>query len=213
MTRGDIKTNIRTNLADAGVTFYSEDDLNDSIQDAYDDIACLSQCILKKVTLNWSVVANLVYIDHKIDQSITDYMGVVAIFNNNTNFWLRDDCSLKDLDRVRRDWENWTGQPQFWCPSDPQRVVVAPHFLTGTTTGTYDLYYWGLAPTLSSDSDTFLIAADMQQLLEFYVTGDLLEQAQEYKKALGWLTKYYPVIQDYKERVERINKADLLLRV
>ena len=30
-TRGQLKTTIRTNLDDAGVSFYSDDDLNDSL--------------------------------------------------------------------------------------------------------------------------------------------------------------------------------------
>lgn len=231
MTRGELKTTVRTNLADAAITFYSENDLDDSIQDAYDDIVAMSKCILKKVT-SLTFEPYLSYYDFS-EFGIADYMGTVAIFNNTTKRWLVDDCSLKDFDRMRRDWEKWTGQPQFWAPSDPERIAIVPkstgtitsgafsqiaftddYYISSITgTGTFDLYYWAIAPTLTSDSDTFLISSNMQVLLEYYVTGDLIEQATEYTKALGWWTKYYPTLEDYTERVSRINKSDLLLRV
>src|ERR1700757_560579 len=111
-TRGQLKTSSRTNLNDLGVTFWSETDLNDSFQDAYDDVVCLSQCIIKSVTLNW--ISNLVYYDPVVDCGVTDYLAPVAIFNNMTNLWLRDDLNLRDMDRLRRDWECWQGTPQFW---------------------------------------------------------------------------------------------------
>lgn len=230
MIRSDIKTNVRINLADSGVTFYSDDDLNDSIQDAYDDISILTRCILKRITLNFT--SYLTYYNFKDDYGLSDYLGTTAIFNNLTNRWLIDDCSLRDFDRIRRDWENWTGSSQFWAPSDPLRIAIVPkytgssvsgafnsnaftnaYFIGSTTLGTFDLYYWATAPTLSTDTDTFLIAADMQDLVEFYVTGDLIEQAQEYTKAAIWWTKYFAQIVIYKDRVSRINKSDLLLRV
>jgi hypothetical protein len=231
MTRGQIKANLRVNLSDLGVTFYSDDDLNDSMQDAYDDIVILTQCISKNTTLYWQ--SNLSYYNFS-ELGVTDYLGCTALFNNVTNRWLRDDLNLRDFDRLRRDWETWTGTPQFWAPSDPKRIAIAAKyaasgsisgafnpaaftnaFHTGTyaTLGTFVLYYWATAPTLSSDSSTFLIASDMQTLLEYYVTADQLETAQEFSKANEYWEKYYIDIETYAERVKAINKSDLLLRV
>lgn len=235
-TRGQIKTTVRNNLDDSGVSFYSDDDLNDSLQDAYDDIACLSQCIVKTIVLQW--IGDLSYYNFVEDFGITDYMATTAIFNYTTNVWLRDDLNLRDFDKIRRDWETWTGSPQFWAPSDPLHIAIAPRETTGgvsvggafngsaflptafftnsaasASTQTFKLYYWAQAPDLASDSSTFLIASDVQDLLEFYTTADLLEQAEEFTKASEYWSKYFEGLVDYSTRVKRNNKSDLLLRV
>lgn len=209
MTRGQIKTNIRINLADSGVTFYSEDDLNESIQDAYDDICALTQCILKTQTLSW--IGALSYYNFADDYGLTDYLGTTAIFNNSNSRFLMDDTSIRHLDLIRKDWEKWIGTPQWWFVAGPKRVGIAPKY--NLNTSTFTLYYWAMAATLINDNDTFLIAEDMQELVEFYATADLIEQASEFTKAKSWLDRYYPLTEIYKERVHTINRSDLLLRV
>lgn len=232
-TRGQIKSDIQNNLIELNLHFYSDSDLNDSIQDAYDDIVILTQCIQKQITLPW--VSNLSYYDF-VGRGVSDYLGTIAIFNNVTNQWLRDDLSLKDFDRIRRDWETWIGTPLFWAPSDPKYIGICPkyyaaniqygafdagsfstaYYLNNTylvNLGTFILYYWAVAPTLVSDNDTFLIASDKQTALTRYATADLLEQAQEFNKALTYWQPYALDIQDYADRVKRNCKSDLLLRV
>jgi hypothetical protein len=209
-TRGQIKADLQGNLNDLSINFYSDTDLNDAVQDAYNDIVILTQCIQKSATLNW--VTELTYYDF-ITLGITDYLGTIGIFNNVTNLWLRDDLSLKDFDRIRRDWEKWNGTPLFWAPVDPKYTAIVPKYLGTGSLGTFKLYYWALAPTLTLDASTFLIAGDMQQMITQYATADLLEQAQEFTKAMDYWNQYYPNIVSYADRVKRSCKSDLLLRV
>ena len=210
-TRGEIKATVRVNLDDAGITFFSEDDLNDSFQDAYDDIVCFTQCISKVADgLNW--LANLCYYNPISDLGIADYLGIIAIFNYSTNRWLRDDLTIRDFDRIQRNWENWQGTPQYWASSDPLHFAIAPNY-GSVPQGLFKLVYYATAPALMDDTSIFLIASDMQDLLEFYTTADMLEQAQEYNKALDYWEKYYEHIDVYADRVKRANKSDLLLRV
>lgn len=230
MNRGQIKTNVRINLNDTGVSFYQEDDLNDALQDAYDDIVCLSQCIIKNVDLNW--LGQLSYYNFVSDFNLTDYLATVAIFNYSTKRWLRDDLTIRDLDRIRRDWENWIGTPQFWTSSDPLHIAIAPKyselsvsgafnsnafssafFIGGNPLGQFKLLYWAQAPALINDLSSFLTASDVQDMLEFYTTAEMLEQAEEFSKAQEYWEKYYESILEYSDRVKRNNKADLLLRV
>jgi hypothetical protein len=230
LNRGQIKSIVRTNLDDAGISFYNDNDLNESIQDSYDDIACFTQCISKSISLFWQ--ANLSYYNF-VSLGISDYLGTTAIFNSVTNRWLRDDLNLRDFDRLRRDWETWQGTPQFWAPSDPLNIALCPKYIDPNTGRAFDqyafssafyigslnqfgqfkLFYWALAPTLVDDNSTFLIASDMQNLLEFYVTADMLEQAEEFVKAAEYFEKYFNGVQQYAARVKAINKSDLLLRV
>jgi hypothetical protein len=187
------------------------------------------------VTLPW--VSNLSYYDFRNRFNISDYLGTIAIFNNVSNLWLRDDLSLKDFDRIRRDWENWIGTTIFWAPSDPDKIGICPKMLnaniiygafdfasfnTGaffvdnsaqSNLGSFILYYWALAPSLASDNDTFLIASDQSATLTQYATADLLEQAQEFNKAGSYWGPYFKNIEEYSDRVKRNCKADLLLRI
>jgi hypothetical protein len=228
-TRGQIKADVQDNLSDLNLNFFSDDDLNTSVQDAYTDIAILTQCIQKQSTQNW--ISNLSYYNF-VNLGVSDYFGTIAIFNNVTNLWLRDDVSLKDFDRIRRDWELWIGTPIFWAPSDPVNIAIAAKYLASNlgafaatafssgffldssgALGSFILYYWGIAPTLVSDASTFLIASDMQRLLTNYATADLLEQAQEFGKADDFWNKYNADITSYSDRVKRNAKSDLLLRI
>lgn len=231
MTRGEIKNNIRTNLADNGVVNYSEDTLNDSLQDAYDDIAVLTQYNVKEATINWQ--NNLSYYNFPL-LGVVDYLMPIAIFNNVTNRYLRDDLSLRDFDRIRRDWENWTGTPMFWAPSDPYSVGIAAKYVGAVTSGAFEpfsfssafyigtgfaslgsfqLIYSATAPQFVDDTSVPQIATDVQNLFEFYSTADMLEQFEEFTKADEYWGKYWDSIEDYASRVKRNNKADLLLRV
>lgn len=229
--RGQIKTDIRNNLADAGIINYDENTLNDSLQDAYDDIAVITQYNVKEITLNW--VSGLSYYNFPL-LGVTDYLMPVGIFNNVTNLWLRDDLNLRDFDRIRRDWENWQGTPQFWAPSDPNSIAVAAKYIGTVVSGAFDpfsftnafdigsgfanlgsfkLVYSAIAPQWTDDFNVPEIATDVQNLFEFYSTADLLEQFEEYTKADEYWQKYWSSIEEYASRVKRNNKADLLLRV
>lgn len=207
MTRKEIRDLVRINLADAGITYYSDAEINASIQDAYNEICAKSQCLVKSSTRNWAA-AN--YYDFLTD-GVTDYLGCIAIFNNVTNQWLRDDLSLRDFDRLRKDWELWTGQPQYWAPHSIKYTAIAPKLATAA--GTFILWYWATAPTLSGDSDTPSIATDVHDLFEQYCTGDLLETAEEAVKASVFWSQYDAGILEYKERCHNLAKAELLLRI
>src|SRR5438093_12432235 len=87
MTRGQIRDNVRVNLSDVGITFYTDQEINESIQDAYNEIVAKTLCNIKSVTYPWSSVSGN-YIDFVSDFALVDYIGTYAIFNNLTNWWL-----------------------------------------------------------------------------------------------------------------------------
>lgn len=205
MTFADIKADIRINLNDAGVTAYSVADIDDAVQDAYDDIVFHSHCIIKSVNLPWQ--SNSPYYDFAAI-SVTDYMGCTAIFNNNNNLWLDDNTTRQQLRNEDPRWEVTLGEPILWLPINFRYIAVYPH--GASSVGTFDLKYWAKAPTVV-DADTPLIAADMQDLVTFYATADLLEQWEEYTKARVFWEEYIGDLEDYKERVENIAKAELML--
>ncbi len=199
-----IKARVRKDLGDKGITYFSDTDLNESFEDAYADIISLTQCIIKKTQVNFTTD---VYYDFKA-LGVSDFMAVTAIFNNNTNRWMFDDKTLRDFDLIRDNWEMWNGTPWYWSSVNHQWTAIVPHY-SEIPNLPFDLYYWASAPTIN-DEDTPLIANDMQSLLEFYTLGDLLEQAEEFKKASNYFKKYYENVETYAERVKNLAKRDLL---
>ena len=211
-----IKDNIRTNLGDAAIANFSIQDINDSCQDAYNEVVAISQCILKKTTL--SFLSNTNYYD--LPSLVPDFMAMTAGFNNNTNLWLLDDKTLKDFDRDRVDWELWTGQPVWWAPcNDGRKVVLVPKLTIAT--GNFDLYYWAVAPTII-DSESPLVPPDFESLIECYATADLLEQFEEFTKAQNYWKEFWGIdengqidenqgIGNLCRRTKNIAQSDLVL--
>lgn len=207
MNRGQIRQAISNNLEDANLTYYSNQEIDDSIQDCYNEVCAKTRCLVKSITLNW--LSEINYYDY-ISLGVSDYLGTVAIFNNASNLWLRDDVNIRDLHRIRRDWELWRGQPQFWVPHSLQYTVVCPCLQVGI--GSYELWYYCIAPTLVNDTDVPVIATDMHSIFEQYCTADLLETAEESQKAIRWKTDYFNSLDSYKRRCHNFAKSQLLLR-
>lgn len=208
MTREDIKTVCSKNLADLGATYWTPTDLDDSIQDCYDDIIGMSGAKVKKATITW--VAELAYYIFP-GHGVTDYLGTLAVFNNNNNRFLCDKTSLRQLEHAREDWEIWRGTPFMWTPAATDRIAIAPNY--STAVGTFDLYYLASAEELTSDSDPIDVANDVMGLFQDYTTADMLEQAEEYIKAQKYWKSYYETLVEYKERCSRLAASDILMRV
>ena len=195
------------NLEELGQGYYSSEEINDSIQDAYNEICAKTLCIVKTATLPF-LPQN--YYDFKT-LGIFDYLGTIAIKNNATNLFLFDHLTLRDFDRIRIDWECWQGQPLFWCPHSLNLIAIVP--FTNPAAGTFTLTYWATAPILNADEDIPIIASDIHSTFEHYCTADLLETAAEPTKAAGFWAEYEDDIKDYKKRCHAMAKADLSLRV
>lgn len=202
MTRDEILTNVRLNLDDAGVTYYQDSDIQTSIQDAYNDVAVFTGCIQEQASID--LVNNLTYYD--MPSLISDFFTVVAIRNNTTNRWMDAD-SLKGFDNIRWDWELWEGQPLFYAPVNFRYIAVIPRMVTAS--GSLEIWYRATADILEGDSIPQIHAQEIT-LLEWYATGDLLDQAQEYLKADTWWDQYFLGVVAYKVRVGKLAKSDYI---
>lgn len=206
MTRAQLKTRLTSNLGDAQSVFWTDADKNYAIQDAYSDAIAFAKVLTKSATI--SLVANQPY--YNLRSLISDFIGCIAIFNPATNKWLFDDQTVRDFDKLRIDWEMWNGEPAFWAPVSPDLVAIIPS--KSVSAGTLTVYYWASAPTLSSDSDVFLLADDLiGDSLETCATGDLLEQAEEFVKAQSYHARYEKSLQEIADRYNNMAKSDLIL--
>lgn len=213
MTRDQLVGRVRQNLEDTTGIFFDPTFVAKAIQDAYDEVAVATCCIVK-TTRNLKFLGGVVHYDflgsdpNEIQyqrlvngghfnnyQIIPDYFKGQAIFNQQTNRWM--ECKDKlVLNRFRFDWELSGGTPWFWTLFGNNLISFFPHY-SGTgwpytiIMGYFDLIYSAQAPTLVNGTDSPLIPGQHQQILEFYATADLLESIKEFTKAAGFWKKYY----------------------
>jgi len=174
-----IASSVQRNLDDLSANFYKlADDIYPSIQDGYDLIAALCETIENSATLSFQ--SDKVYYNFK--SLIPNYLRIFGIYNNNTNRWMTP-CTLMDLFRMRDDWECASGEPYMFMPIDWQNVAIFPSQPTGV--GNMTVLYKATAQTLGIN-DTPEIPLSEHNALEYYATDDLLDQAQEWVKALDY---------------------------
>lgn len=204
MTRDQISDRVKNNLNDNGV-FYSAEDINDSLQDGYAEVTAYTGCIFKATTIN--LVANLSYYD--MGSLTPDFLAVTAVFNPITKQWLAP-TNLSKLEGLRNDWEVATGNPFLFWPVNFRFMAIFPRVTVSS--GTLYVFYRAHADTLLGTS-TPQIPEEHQAVLENYVTGDLLEQAEEFTKASVELESYFKTIKDLRDSTRKFRTPDFQSRL
>ncbi len=194
MTRSSIRAKIRQDIEDQG-SFYTNEDLNNAIQECYTQYALETRVIEKKVTLNFQ--DDLVYYNFK--SLVPDFLYIIAIYNNNTRSWLLGKDTLW-LDGIRMDWETMTGNARWLSIINPEIVALVPTLETAV--GDFTLYYTATAPILTSDSEVLTVFNDSDKAFISYANFYLMLQAREFTKAKLALQGYR----------EEINKIKLLMQ-
>ena len=193
MTQNDMAIRIKNFFQNPA--YYSNTDVNDSIQDGYDEVVALSGCILKATKLPFT--AGLSYYD--MISLIPDYLGVYAIYNTAIKrFMLPGSIRKFDLDRI--DWETATGVPYYFSVVSHRYMAIYKKPVVSNYGNMY-IYYKAIAPTLAS-GDAIMIPEDIiDQTLEDYCISDLWEQNQEWGKAAVHLNAYGEGLQVLKDIV------------
>lgn len=200
-TRDQIVTAVRQNLDDEGVgTFYSEDDLNDSIQDGYDEVAVLTECVENAAQVNFQ--SELTFYDFA--SLLTGYIRIFAIWNNNTNRWL-DPISENELSELRDDWEISNSEPTNYCTESPRYIALFPRPLVASG---YMICFYKQQADILIGTSVPQIPVEHDDVLELYATADLLDQTQEYAKAVKYFQEYAARISDIKKAVNSRSLPD-----
>lgn len=204
LTKQEIMDRIQSNLDDANV-YYSEDDLNDSILDIYDDIVCQTLPFEKSAEVSFT--GNKVFYD--LYQTIPDYILPVAIYSNLTNTWLTQK-NLQHLEAIDIRWEVTHGNPIYYSVVDFRKIAFYPH--PSSTENSFVVYYKYRAPEADVD-DILLISNHSDTLIVDGVTEDLLAQAHEFSKSSSYLEDYAKGIRQERTLIEGRSSPDRLLRL
>lgn len=181
-TRYDLEHRLRLHFEND--TYYSTDDILNSIQDGYDEVTAFSGCILKSAT--FPILNNLSYYD--MIALFPDFLSVYVMFNSVTKRWMIP-ASVRKLDQVRPDWETAAGTPEYFVPINHRYMCLFRKPVVDSYGSMY-LFYKAIAPALSSQTDTILIPDDFVSALSDYCITDLWEQQQEFTKGGMHLEAY-----------------------
>lgn len=181
MTRLDIQTRLQNHFQNP--VYYTSIDINDSVQDGVDEVCAFSGCIYKSASIPFQ--KDLTY--YNINESLSDYIGLVGIFNLTTRRWLLP-TSIRKLDQVRVDWDSAYGTPYYFCPISYRYFAIykKPHV---ANYGNMVVFYVAAAPQLD-DTVQIPIPDDHLTALESYNIRDLWEQNQEFGKAAEYMETY-----------------------
>lgn len=187
--------------------YYTSEDLNNSIQDGYDETVALSGCILKATSIPFT--KNTTFYD--MLNLIPDYIGVVAVFNATIRRWMWP-LSMRKLDQVRIDWETAPGTPWYFIPvSHRYMAIYKKPNVDGY--GNMFIYYVAAAPTLAP-TDTIQIPDDYANALMDYCIMDLWEQNQEWEKAAVHFGVYREMMEELRvwSKNKRMSDRQLSLK-
>src|SRR5687768_4149376 len=184
MTRDAIAAKVAQNLDDAGSVHFTAQDINDSIQDGYDQIALRTGCIEKVTTVNW--VANQVF--YNFSSLISDYYRVFMIYNQRTKKWIKG-VSWRELRDISYKWATLNGESFQWAPMGFSHIAVSRVPTASDSTNPMLVMYSAQAPTLVGDTVPDF-PTDYHTALVEYATGDLLDQDLEYSKAVKYMSNF-----------------------
>lgn len=202
MTRDQIAGKVAQNLYDVGMVQFDADNLNDSVQDGYDEVALLTNCIEKVTTVNFQ--SNITY--YNLRTLVTDYYRPVAIYNPNTKRWMAP-TAFRDMREFHPRWETVNGEEAFFSPLGFEYIVF---FRKQTTaSGNFYIFYSATADTLTG-ATTPQIPIEYHKVLENYATADMLDQNLEYTKAMKYYNAYIADLDRIKNLVRNRNWPDRL---
>jgi hypothetical protein len=200
MTRDQAASKIRRNLNDLGITYYSENDLNESIQDGYDEIVVFCECIEARYDVPF--VNNTTY--YNLRNTVPNYYRIIKIRDIDKNRFL-DPASARGENFYRDDWEIVNSDPREFVIAGPDYVGMSGR--SSVATGSFTVFYKATAETLGPNS-VLRISDKFINLIIDYCTADLLEQNEEYQKAARYWDKYEPALEDYRRKIQLLANSD-----
>jgi hypothetical protein len=192
VTIRDIFNEVQTDLFEAGLKWFSQDDIFAAIQSACDKVNALLG-LIDHTTFIPQIGSP--YYDFR---QIPDFMYVTGIYNPSTLLWL-EGMSYRMMKAVYQTYLAF-GNPQYYNIADFYRLTIWPFNTVGS--GVLFVVYKAIYPKIfipgpnyngdgyyNWDHIPLLPYSIAKQVLEYFAVADLMEQAREFSKAKLWWGK------------------------
>lgn len=189
MTRDEVREQISEALEDPSEIHFTSHDTIDTVQDGYEFVSLITQCVERIGTLN--LVGEKTYYD--LSSTFSTYYRVFAIYNTLTKRWLTPTV-LDTFKSYSYRWELQHGQPREFCILGCRHIAVYPK--PASSTGSLLVLYKAVPATLAG-TDTFEFPAALHNVLTYYGVADLHIQDLEFTKS-----EMYG--KDFRELLERV---------
>lgn len=196
ITRGELKTQI-ANYFENSPYYQGEPDLNNSIQDGYDEL--IAYAGLRPTKGTFPITNGKTYYDLKT--LLPDFVAVIALFNPVTKRWLSP-TSLTKLERYGQSWETVSGSPYFFVSVSWRYIAIHPKPVVDGY-GNMIIYYMAQAPLLVDDGTVIDSTDEGVSVIEQYVRTDLLEMGQEWSKAGNQFISYLDDLEQYRKKMQQ----------
>ncbi len=169
---------VRTALNESTAVFFSDADIQESLNDGYAEMCDATECYEREAML--PSLASRTY--HDLSTILPDiFLSPRRVFNVTTNQWLSP-ASPRQLDDGFLQWE--------LVPGEPQRMFMRGNWWLGTFPKPsadglgYRLYYSSIAPEMVDDTDEPVFPREFHQGIVVYALSDLNSQQRETANAL-----------------------------
>ena len=188
MTHAEVSARVRSNLDDAGITFYKPVDINDSLTDAYYWASIFANTIEKSANIPFQPRCPY----YNLLVAIPDLFAVTGVYDLSRDKFLTYANRL-DLSLLRSDYECWNGPPEYFFVHSQNYIYIGPQPIESSAPFTPEtglkIFYRAYDDTVAPIS--YRLPPQGEDCLEFYATADLLEQAQEWSKAQEFWNKFH----------------------
>ncbi len=195
----DIFNEIQTDLYEANLRWFSQDDIFASMQEAYNKIVALLTPIEKSTFIPQinSPYYNML--------QIPDFMYINGIYNPTTLLW----CEGMSYRLMKSTYQTYLaiGNAQYYSIRDFQNILIWPY--NPSPAGVLFVVYKAVAPTIYIPGPNYngdgyydwdgipqLPYSVSRQLIEYFTMADLMEQQRQFGKAAKWWAKLLEPVPD-----------------
>lgn len=199
MNRIQLKIAIRKKLGETTAVFWSEDDLEQWIEDAQLDIVWEARCNRQR-SLATSVASTVRYTLTALVANVLR-INKVCIYNSTTSQWLK--LIQKDQDFLDENYPGWestdAGTPMYYVyDTDVNEFIIWPKANTAHVGTNYLEIYNATRPTaIATDADSSDLPDVLHKAVVEYVVAEGLESRGYQDIAEVHWNRYYGRIESY----------------
>jgi hypothetical protein len=210
MTFGEMQSITRTKLYEASATFWTDDDIKDAINDAYEEIADATEFYERQATI--PLLSGRTYFDLTSILEDDTFLSPRRGWETATSRWY-EPTNMRDLDEhTYVQWELTQGAPRMYFLRGNWWLGVWPK-ANDDVSYKMRFYYTAIPPPFEDDSDEPIFPGEFHMGIVEIALADLLGQERETNSALThWATgqDYIKQVKEHVDQRQTMARLDVL---